>query len=249
MEIKRDAHKITIFIYQLAVIYVLYTTKNSYKRKGVTMGYTYSSHIGNKIASHGLRKAGNGARFLGRAAVIAAIALTLKDTLGGWSDGLKNNPYHDELIVIAHEYRFWGIGKDYIGRKRFNHEKKEWFYESGAIFNLEKKKLKEAVRDIGKSLEMIGQTKNIVDTDEFEDLRKRVIDVLVQTREALTTDQVVSDLPSHLKTLVDLDDGIEPYVRGLGSRLRTLQEKVQKSAAKGLGEGVKKALMLDLFKL
>jgi len=38
-------------------------------------------------------------------------------------------------------------------------------------------------------------------------------------------------------------------VMAWGLRLCTLQEKVQKSAAKGLGEGVKKALMLDLFKL
>ena len=205
------------------------------------MSASYWKMIGENIANgmgqNTLRRIGTGGKFLGRAGTVLGIGFLVYELFKNYKENIENEPAYKEMMTLQEEMKKWTSAISCIGREPI--EKKEYgsFDEGGAINALYRKKAiggqsvkdadpKEAYTLIGRSINYIRETENLLADDQFEESKKALIARLRAIQKKISTATDYRPIQSNLAQIVD---EIRPIEAGYASRIYDCSREIQKT--------------------
>ena len=157
--------------------------------------------------------------------------------LKNYKDNIENEPAYKEMMILQAELEKWTSAVSCIGRKTPKEKDPGSFNEGGAINAIYKKKAlngqsikdadpKEACTLVGKSVDYILQTENLLKDDEFEEKKKALVSRLKRLQEQISAVDDYSPIQLELAQIVD---EIRPIESGYASRIYDCSREIQKT--------------------
>jgi hypothetical protein len=154
-----------------------------------------------------------------------------------YKDNIENEPEYKEMMILQEEMEKWTSAISCLGREPWAEKEYGSFYEGGAINSLYKKKLlgsksikaadpKEAYILIGRSIDYILKTENLLEDDQYDEKRNLLVSQLKKLREQINT---VDDYTPIQKGLAMIVDEIRPIESGYASRIYDCSQEIQKT--------------------
>ena len=205
------------------------------------MSAGYWKYVGEKIANglgtQTIQRLGSGGKLLGRAGAVVGIGFLAYEFIKSYKENIEMEPAYREMSVLQIELKKWAgaiscLGTEYCSEKKFGS-----FDEGGAINALYPKKsikdqgvkkpdLKEAYTLIGRAMNYIRQTENIVGDEPFEKKKKALISLL---RSLQLQVKKAEDLGAIQKELGRISAEIRPIAAGYSARIYDCSREVQKT--------------------
>ena len=205
------------------------------------MSVTYWKIVGENIAKglgeKTIRRLGIGGRFLGRAGAVVGIGFLAYELFKNYKENMENEPAYKEMMILQGEMEKWASAISCIGRKPLEEKQFGSFNEGGAINALYKKKgfggqsvktadPKEAYALIGRSIDYIMVTENLLEDDKFEENRKVLVSQLKGLQEQINE---VDDYKPIQNELAQIVDEIRSIESGYASRIYDCSREIQKT--------------------
>jgi hypothetical protein len=136
-----------------------------------------------------LRRVGAGGKVLGRAGTVVGIGLLAYEFLKNYKDNIEKEPAYQEMMILQAELEKWTSAVSCLGREPIEDKEYGSFDEGGAINALYRKKVfkgpgvkgadpREAYTLIGRSMNYVRQTENLLGDDRFEKKKKGLVSQL-----------------------------------------------------------------------
>ena len=205
------------------------------------MSVSYWKIVGDNIAQglgkKTIQRLGAGGRFLGRAGAVAGIGFLAYELFKNYKANIEKEPAYKEMVILKAEMEKWTSAISCIGREPLEQKAYGSFNEGGAINALYRKRAlggpgikaaepQEAVTLIGRAIDYIMETENLLADDKFEEKRKALVLQLVRLREQIGETGDYSPIQAELAQWVDT---IRPIESGYAARIYDCSQEIQKT--------------------
>ena len=205
------------------------------------MSVSYWKIFGEKIAGgmgeKTLRRLGSGAKVLGRTGAVVGIGFLAYELYKNYRANIENEPAYREMTILQAELVKWTSAVSCLGDDSSVGKEYGSFDEGGAINALHRKMgLKgqgikaadpqEAYALIGRSLNYIRRTENLLNDDRFDEKRKRMVS---QLRGLQLQIRKVDDYRPIQKKLGKIAAEIKSLAAGYSSRTYDCSREIQKN--------------------
>jgi hypothetical protein len=205
------------------------------------MSATYWKYVGEKVANgvgaKTIRGLGTGGKLLGRAGAVVGIGFLAYEFIKSYKENIENEPAYQEMIVLQAELEKWTSAISCLGSEYSEDRKWGSLEEGGAINALYCKKTlrgqgikepdpKEAYTLIGRSMNYIRRTENILGDDQFDRQKKALVS---QMRKLQLQISNVGDYRPIQRKLGRVVDEIRPIAAGYSARVYDCSREIQKS--------------------
>jgi hypothetical protein len=203
-------------------------------------GY-YWKMVGENIAKglgeKTIRRLNTGGKFLSRTGAVVGIGFLAYELFKNYKENIETEPAYKEMMILQEEVEKWTSAISCLGREPL--EKREYgsFNEGGAINALFKKKViggqgvkagdpKEACTLIGRAIDYILGTENLLEDDSFEKKRSVLVSQLKRLRKQINH---VDDYRPLQNELAQIVDEIRPIESGYATRIYDCSQEIQKT--------------------
>lgn len=205
------------------------------------MSATYWKSAGENIArglgKKTIRRLGIGGKFVGRASAIAGIGFLAYEMFKHYKENIETEPAYQKMRVLQVELQKWTSAISCLGREPFEEKAYGSLAEGGAINALYPKQSikgsqlkaaepKEAYTLIGRAMNYIRQTENLLDDGAFALKTDELLSRLRQLQLRLGR---VDDLRPIQKQLSQIVDEIRPIESGYAARIYDCRREIQKT--------------------
>lgn len=205
------------------------------------MSTTYWKSAGENIArglgEKTIRKLGIGGKFIGRAGAVVGIGFLAYELFKHYKENIEAEPAYQEMRILQAELEKWTSAISCLGREPFEEKPYGSLEEGGAINALYPKRSmtgsqlkaadpKEAYALIGRAMNYIRQTENLLDDEEFALKTEELVSRLRQLQLRLSR---VDDLRPIQKQLAQIVDEIRPIESGYAARIYDCSREIQKT--------------------
>ena len=197
------------------------------------VGENFTKGVGEKT----IRRIGRGGKILGRTGAVAGIGFIVYELYKNYKENIENEPAYQKMMILQAELEKWTSAISCIGREPTEEKEYGSFDEGGAINSLYRKKVikgegfraadpKEAYALIGRSMNYIRQTENLLGDDTFVEKKNALV---VQLRRLQLQTSGVDDYRPVQKKLAQIVNEIRPIAAGYSSRIYDCSREIQKT--------------------
>jgi hypothetical protein len=205
------------------------------------MGVPYWKTVGENIArglgEKTIRRLGFGGKFIGRAGAVVGIGFLAYELLKHYKENIEAEPAYQEMMILQAELEKWTSVISCLGREPFKEREYGSPQEGGAINALYKKKMlsgpgtraadpKEAYALVGRSMNYIRQTENILNDDQFAEKKNALVSRLREIQ--LQISQAFDYRPLQYQ-LARIVDELRPIENGYTARIYDCSREIQKT--------------------
>jgi hypothetical protein len=205
------------------------------------MSASYWKFIGEKIAQgvgkKALRRLGTGGKLLGRAGTVVGIGFLAYELIKSYRENIEKEPAYQEMVILQAERKKWTsaiscLGSDYSADMEYGS-----LDDGGAINALYRKKAfksqgikdadpKEAYCLIGRCLNYVRQTENLLGDDRYEKKKQGLVSRLRNLQLQINK---VEDYRPIQKKLGQIVAEIRPIAAGYSARVYDCSREIQKT--------------------
>ena len=193
--------------------------------------------IAKGLGKKAIQRLGTGGKVLGRTGAAVGVGFLAYELYKNYKTNLENEPAYKEMMVLQAELDKWTSAISCLGNEPFELKEYGFFNEGGAINALYRKKKfmgqvveaadpKEAYMLIGRSMNYIRQTNNLLDDDDYEEKRKALVS---QLRKLQLKINDLDDYQPIQRELGRIVDEIRPIAAGYSSRIYDCSREIQKT--------------------
>ncbi|MHC4525359.1 MAG: hypothetical protein ACYSU8_07475, partial [Planctomycetota bacterium] len=157
------------------------------------MSASYWKMVGENIAKglggKTIRRLGTSGKVLGRTGAVVGIGFLAYELFKNYKENIENEPAYQEMMILQAELEKWISAISCIGREPAEEKEYGSFDEGGAINALYRKKVftgkgfraanpKEAYALIGRSMNYIRQTENLLGDAKFDEKKDALVSQL-----------------------------------------------------------------------
>lgn len=197
----------------------------------------FGENIAKGLGQKTLRRLGAGGKLLGRTGALVGIGFLAYELYRNYRDNIENEPAYREMAMLQMELDKWNAAISCIGRQPFQQKEFGSFEEGGAINALYRKKTfkgrgikepdpREAYTLIGRAMNYIRQTENLLPIDKFE---KNKSDFVSRLRKFQLQLCRVGDYRPIQNKLAQIVDEIRPIAACYSSRIYDCRREIQKT--------------------
>ena len=205
------------------------------------MSSSYWKLAGEKIArglgEKTIRRLGIGGKFVGRAGTAVGIGFLAYELFKHYKENIEAEPAYQEMRILQAELEKWTSAISGLGREPFNDKKYGSLEEGGAINALHEKKTltgpgskaadpKEAYALVGRSMNYIRQTENILKDTKFEEKKNTLVSRLRKIQLQISQAEEYRPLQHQLARIVD---DLRPIENGYAARIYDCSREIQKT--------------------
>jgi hypothetical protein len=205
------------------------------------MSVPYWKKVGENIAKglgeKTIRRLGTGGKFIGRAGAVVGIGFLAYELLKHYKENIEAEPAYQEMMILQAELEKWTSVISCLGREPFKEREYGSLEEGGAINALYKKKVlagpetkaadpKEAYALLGRSMNYIRQTENILNDDKFAEKKNALVSSLRKIQLQMSQADDYRPLQHQLAQIVD---DLRPIENGYTSRIYDCSREIQKT--------------------
>ncbi|MGD9301824.1 MAG: hypothetical protein PVI13_09615 [Desulfobacterales bacterium] len=198
---------------------------------------TVGENIARGLGQKAIRRLGIGGKFIGRAGAVVGVGFLAYELLKHYKENIEAEPAYQEMMILRAELEKWTSAISCLGREPFEEKEYGSLEEGGAINALYKKKIytgpetraadpKEAYALIGRSMNYIRQTKNILDDDKFLEKRDALVSSLRRLQLQVSQDDDYRPLQHQLAQIVN---DLRPIENGYAGRIYDCSQEIQKT--------------------
>ena len=184
-----------------------------------------------------LRRLGAGGKVLGRAGTLVGIGFLAYELYRNYRENIENEPAYREMVLLQAELDKWTAAISCLGREPYQAKEFGSFDEGGAINALSRKKTftgrgvkeadpREAYTLIGRSMNYIRQTENLLQNNKFEGKKSALVSQLRKLQLQLSRVDNFRPIQNKLARIVD---EIRPVAAGYSSRIYDCSREIQKT--------------------
>ena len=205
------------------------------------MSASYWKMVGENIAKglgeKTIRRLGIGGKVLGRTGAVVGIGFLAYELYKSYKQNIENEPAYQEMMILQAELEKWSSAISCIGSEPAEEKDFGSFEDGGAINSLYQKKTiggggvraadpKEAYALIGRSMNYIRQTENILEETEFDEKKDALVSQLRSLQLQLSD---ADDYRPIQKTLAQIVAEIKPIAAGYTTRVYDCSREIQKT--------------------
>jgi hypothetical protein len=205
------------------------------------MSASYWKVAGEKIAAGAgrktLRQLGLGGKILGRAGAVVGIGFLAYEFIKSYKDNIEKEPAYQEMTILQGELDKWVSALSCLGSESEVDLEYGSFDEGGAINALHPKKTlkdfgivepnpKEAYTLIGRSMNYIRQSENLLADPRFEEQKKELVADLRKLQLQISK---TSNYRSVQQSLGRIVGEIRPIASGYSARIYDCSQEIQQT--------------------
>jgi hypothetical protein len=205
------------------------------------MGAPYWKTIGENVAKglgeKTIRRLGVGGKFVGRAGAMVGIGFLAYELFKHYRENIEAEPAYQEMRILQAELEKWSSALSSLGREAFEQKAYGSLEEGGAINALYPKKslkgepLKAADPQaayvlIGRAMNYIRQTENLLNDESFE---QKAEELVTRLRKIQLRLKQADDFRPLQRQLAHIVDEIRPIENGYVSRIYDCSREIQKT--------------------
>jgi len=194
-------------------------------------------NIAKGLGGKTIRRLGIGGKFLSRAGAVVGIGFLAYELLKNYRENIEAEPAYQEMRILQAELEKWTSAISCLGREPLNDREYGSLEEGGAINALYKKKIltgpgtraadpKEAYALLGRSMNYIRQTENILGDAKFAQKKNALVSSLRKIQLQISQADYFRPLQHQLARLVDDLRSIE---NGYTARICDCSREIQKT--------------------
>jgi len=198
-----------------------------------TVGETIAKGLGEKT----IKKLGIGGKLLGRTGTVVGIGFLAYELFKHYKENIEAEPAYQEMRILQAEVEKWSSAVSCLGREPFNDREYGSLEEGGAINALYKKKTsagtgsraadpREAYTLIGRSMNYIRQTENILNDGKFAEKKNALLSSLRKIQLQISR---VDDYRPLQQKLTRVVDDLRPIENGYTARIYDCSREIQKT--------------------
>jgi len=205
------------------------------------MSASYWKMVGEKIAKglgeKTIRRLGTGGKVLGRTGAVVGIGFLAYELYKNYKENIENEPAYQEMTILQAELEKWVSAISCIGKDPLAESEYGSFDEGGAINALYRKKVfsgegfraadpKEAYALIGRSMNYIRQTENLLGDAKFDEKKNALVSQLRRLQLQIGD---TDDYRSIQNKLAQIVEEIRPIAGGYTTRVYDCSREIQKT--------------------
>jgi hypothetical protein len=205
------------------------------------MSASYWKMVGENIAKglgeKTIRRLGTSGKVLGRAGAVVGIGFMAYELYKSYKDNIENEPAYQEMMILQAELEKWTSAISCIGSEPVEEKEFGSFEDGGAINALYRKKViigkgfrdadpKEAYALLGRSMNYIRQTENLLGDANFDEKKK---DLVSQIRKLQLQINDAEDYRPIQNKLSQIVAEIRPIAGGYTARIYDCSREIQKT--------------------
>ena len=194
-------------------------------------------NIANGLGAKTLKRLGTGSKVLGRAGAAVGIGFLAFEFFKNYKDNIAKEPAYQEMMILQTELEKWSSAISCLGSEPIEEKVFGSFADGGAINALYPKRsfsglgikaadLQEAYTLIGRSMNYIRRTENLLDDDQFEKKKKALVSQLRKLQLQISTADEYRPIQIKLGQIVD---EIKPITAGYSTRIYDCSREIQKT--------------------
>ncbi|MEE4262242.1 MAG: hypothetical protein V2I56_06090 [Desulfobacteraceae bacterium] len=184
-----------------------------------------------------IKKLGIGGKLLGRAGAVVGIGFLAYELFKHYKENIEAEPAYQEMRILQAELEKWSSAVSCLGREAFHDRGYGSLEEGGAINALYPKKSpkgeqlkaadpQEAYALIGRAMNYIRQTENLLDDESFA---QKIEELVALLRELQLRLSQADDFRPLQKQLGQIVGEIRPIENGYTSRIYDCSREIQKT--------------------
>jgi hypothetical protein len=224
------------------------------------MSASYWKMVGENIAKglgeKTIRRLGISGKVLGRTGAAVGIGFLAYELYKSYKQNIENEPAYQEMMILQAELEKWSSAISCIGSDPAEEKEFGSFEDGGAINSLYRKKTiggggfraadpKEAYALIGRSMNYIRQTENILAEAEFDKKKNALVSQLRSLQLQLND---AGDFRPIQKKLVKIVAEIKPIAAGYTTRIYDCSREIQKTLGSNAAWAAVSMVTLGLVK-
>jgi len=197
------------------------------------VGESIAKGLGEKT----IRRLGTGGKVLGRTGAVVGIGFLAYELYKNYKENIENEPAYQEMMILQAELEKWISAISCIGREPAEEKEYGSFDEGGAINALYRKKVftgkgfraanpKEAYALIGRSMNYIRRTENLLGDAEFDKKKNALVSQLRRLQLQISD---TDDFRSIQNELAQIVAEIRPIAGGYTTRVYDCSREIQKT--------------------
>jgi hypothetical protein len=205
------------------------------------MGAPYWKTVGENIAKglgeNTLRRLGIGGKFIGRAGAVVGIGFLAYELFKHYKENIEAETAYQEMRILQAELEKWSSAVSCLGREPFNDKEYGSLEEGGAINALYRKRTlvgpgtraadpQDAYTLIGRSMNYIRQTENILNDEKFVEKKNTLVSHLRKIQLQISQTDDYRPLQERLARIVD---DLRPIENGYTARIYNCSREIQKT--------------------
>ncbi len=205
------------------------------------MSTSYWKMVGENIAKglgeKTIRRLGTSGKVLGRAGAVVGIGFMAYELYKSYKDNIENEPAYREMMILQAELEKWTSAISCIGSEPVEEKEFGSFEDGGAINALYRKKViagkgyrdadpKEAYTLLGRSMNYIRQTENLLGDANFDEKKN---DLVSQIRKLQLQINDAEDYRPIQNKLSQIVAEIRPIAGGYTARVYDCSREIQKT--------------------
>jgi len=205
------------------------------------MSASYLTMVGENIArglgEKTIRRLGTGGKVLGRTGAVVGIGFLAYELYKNYKENIENEPAYQEMMILQAELEKWISAISCIGRQPAVKRAYGSFDEGGAINALYRKKAitgegfqaanpKEAYALVGRSMNYIRRTENLLEDAEFDKKKNALVSQLRSLQLQISD---TDDYRPIQKKLTQIVAEIRPVTGGYTTRVYDCSREIQKT--------------------
>ena len=205
------------------------------------MSASYWKMVGENIAKglgeKTIRRLGTSGKVLGRAGAVVGIGFMAYELYKSYKDNIENEPSYQEMMILQGELEKWTSAISCIGSEPAEEKEFGSFEDGGAINALYRKKVitgkgyraadpKEAYALLGRSMNYIRQTENLLGDANFDEKKN---DLVSQLRKLQLQISDAEDYRPIQNKLAQIVAEIRPIAGGYSARVYDCSREIQKT--------------------
>jgi hypothetical protein len=205
------------------------------------MSASYWKMVGENIAKglgeKTIRRLGIGGKVLGRTGAVVGIGFLAYELYKNYKENIENEPAYQEMTILQAELEKWVSAISCIGSEPAVEKEYGSFDEGGAINALYRKKVfigkgfraanpKEAYALIGRSMNYIRQTENLLGDAKFDEKKDALVSQLRRLQLQISDADDYRPIQNELAQIVD---EIRPIAGGYTTRVYDCSREIQKT--------------------
>jgi hypothetical protein len=215
-----------------------------------------AENIAKGLGKKTIRRLGTSGKVLGRAGAVVGIGFLAFELYKSYKDNIENEPAYQEMMIFQAELEKWTsaiscIGSEPAGEKEFGS-----FEDGGAINALYRKKAitgkgfraanpKEAYALLGRSMNYIRQTENLLGDAKFDEKKNALVSRLRRLQLQISDAEDYRPIQNKLSQIVT---EIRPIAAGYTARVYDCSRKIQKNLGSNVAWAAVSMATLGLVK-
>ena len=198
---------------------------------------TVGENIARGLGEKTIRRLGISGKFIGRAGAVVGVGFLAYELLKNYKENIEAEPAFQEMMILQAELEKWTSAISCLGRDPFVEKESVSPDEGGAINALNKKRMlsgsgiraaepQEAYALIGRSMNYIRQTENILNDDKFTEKKSALVSSLRKIQLEISQSDEHRPLQRQLARIVD---DLRPIENGYTARIYDCSREIQKT--------------------